>query len=568
MMCKQAMCSAIAFSFPTQSNTLALMAVLCGIMVTGCAHQKNIKDPLEERLQAAERAIEKTIPSVLTATQENIPAPTLIAPVLSPPQLTEQPATYTVIVNDVPTKELLFAVARDANVNIEIDPAITGTVTLNAVNQTLAQILDRIANQNNLRYQINNRNVSIVVDTPFLKSYKIDYVNMGRDSSSTVSVATEIATAGGSVTKGASDSGNKSVTTVTNTSNNRFWETLIANIKNILGEGSTSDAGGSAAVIANPISGIINVRANSRQHLSIQSFIDEVMANAQRQVLIEATIAEVELSENFQMGVDWQRLSDAGGSGSNGPSIISSLIGNNLTTAPLFALSYNRDTPGGANLSATIKMLESFGKVRVLSSPKIMALNNQTALLKVVDEKVYFTVEMQYQAATTTSAPQTTFTSTIHTVPIGMVMSVTPQITAQGTITLNIRPTLTRITGFVADPAPKLWAASGQGGVNFDNLIPEIQVREMESLLQIPSGQTIVLGGLMQNKIVKNNSGVPVLSKLPFIGNAFKYRDDLITKTELVIFLRPVTVSNVAVVSLVSSPSLRPTNNASGMSAP
>ena len=123
-------------------------------------------------------------------------------------------------------------------------------------------------------------------------------------------------------------------------------------------------------------------------------------------------------------------------------------------------------------------------------------------------------------------------------------MSVTPQVNENGNVTLNIRPTITRVTGYVTDPAPRLIAASlGNNTTNFapfDNLIPEIQIREMESLLQVRSGQTVVLGGLMQNRQDKNKNGIPWLSTLPVIGNLFGVRDENHGKTELVVFLKPL----------------------------
>jgi len=183
-------------------------------------------------------------------------------------------------------------------------------------------------------------------------------------------------------------------------------------------------------------------------------------------------------------------------------------------------------------------MLQQFGDTKVLSSPKIMALNNQTALLKVVNEKVFFTVELDVREATADIPERRTFTSQLHTVPVGLVMSVTPQISDGGFVSINIRPTISRITGFAIDPAPRL------AGADFDNLIPEIQVREIESLLQVLDGRTVVLGGLMQNEQVSAKDGVPGLSRIPGVGKLFSYTRDNMIKTELVIFLKPTIVKN------------------------
>ncbi len=484
-----------------------------------------------------------------------IPKAVTAAPVLPPPQSALPVETFTVVASDVPIKELLFELVRDNRLNVDIHPDIKGTVTINAVNQTLPQIMDRIARQVDLRYQLDGQNLMISPDIPYWRTYTVDYVNMARDSISEVSVATKISTAGGTVKgSGSNDFGNISTTTVKSDSSNHFWKNIKKNLQQILGLAAAdgSGAGGAAGteenigggsesdesdellsvVITNPASGVVTVRASHNDHKQVQHFLDQVVTSALRQVLIEMTIVEVELGDHYQAGIDWQSLANG-----DGFSWISSLTGTNLSSQPFFSLGYS-DTSSSSTVSTTLRMLESFGDVKVISSPKIMALNNQTALLKVVDEKVYFTVDVEIQDATTTTAERRTYTSSIHTVPVGMMMNVTPQITQGGNVTLNIRPTISRITGYVVDPAAAL------ANLGVDNLIPEIQIRELESLLQVSDGQMVVMGGLMQNKVNKNSAGVPVLSSLPLIGNLFSYRDDEFTKTELVIFLRPTVIKS------------------------
>jgi len=496
------------------SSTYAVLLVL--VLLPGCS----ATNPPTQSPAHLSRASEPT---------GEIPAPVQQTPFLPQPKLSAPPETYTVTVSDVSVKELLFALARDAKLNLDIHPNVSGTVTLNAVKQTLPQILSRIAEQISLRYEVIGPNLVISPDLPHVRTYKVDYLNMTRETKSNVSVATEIATTGGSVKAGGSGgAGNKSNTEVNITSNNNFWELLEKNVAAILG-------GGENLVITNPLSGVISVRATSRQHEQIQAFLDRILSNVQRQVLIEATIVEVELNNRYQSGVDWSLVSQ-----SNGVSASSALVGGNLASPPSFLLSYNKAAGSFDKVFAALHMLETFGNVKVLSSPKIMALNNQTALLKVVDEKVYFTTSLEIKEATTNSPERRTYTSEIHTVPVGLVMSVTSQITDDDRVTINVRPTISRITGYVIDPAQRL------AGSGFDNLIPEIQIREMESLLKIDSNQIAVLGGLMQNKVSKSSAGIPLLSSLPWIGHLFSYKDDELTKTELVIFLRPTVMRNAS----------------------
>ncbi|MEW5944531.1 MAG: pilus (MSHA type) biogenesis protein MshL, partial [Pseudomonadota bacterium] len=286
-------------------------------------------------------------------------------------------------------------------------------------------------------------------------------------------------------------------------------------------------------VIVNPVVGSVTVLATERQHELVQQYLDGVMQAAQRQVLIEATIVEVALSDKYKAGVDWSRLASGAGF-----TINQQLLAGNLGTPPNITIGYANATSAVGNVSATLSLLESFGNIRVLSSPKLMALNNQTALLKVVNNVVYFSIEAQ--TSTTQGVATTTFNTTPHTIPVGVVMAVTPQINDNSMVTLTVRPTISRVVGFKNDPNPNL----GTGATRINNPVPEVQVREMESVLQVSSGQTVILGGLMQDDVTRNRDAVPGLGGLPAVGDAFSYRDESATKTELVIFLRPTSIAN------------------------
>lgn len=290
-------------------------------------------------------------------------------------------------------------------------------------------------------------------------------------------------------------------------------------------------------VAVNPVAGTVTVLGTSRQQELVQQYLDRVMQSAQRQVLIEATIVEVTLKDQYRAGIDWSKALQ----GATGWTINTVGAGTNAlagTLSPFIQATYTKT--GSNGFSAAIDLLESFGKTKVLSSPKLMALNNQTALLKVVDNLVYFSVQSQQGALSSTGSvlQPATFTTTAHTVPIGVVMSVLPQINENGMVSLTVRPTISRKVGSVDDPNPDLEKA----GVK--NSIPVIQVREMESLLQVRSGQTVVLGGLIQDDSNNARDGVPGLSRPEGIGALFGQHERLNSQTELVIFLRPTVVSN------------------------
>lgn len=481
-----------------------------------------------------------------------IPEPVIQAPILPQPEQRPNLETYTVIVNQVPVRELLFSMARDAKLNIDIDNNIKGKVTMNAIDQTLPQILERLVRQTNISYRLQDESLFVMEDKPYLYLYDVDYLNMSRISKGIVEVSTEISSTGaGADVSGGGGSGrrggNNSSSVVTNMSSNRFWQTLAVNISSILGEelkSSTKPGSGDAIktsvnIIINRESGTLGVRATSRQHKQVSEFLDRVSSSAQRQVLIEATLAEVQLSDHYQAGIDWALLGGITPAGFT-KGATQSLLGGNLGSTPFFSLNL-AGTPGGNDLTATLKALETFGDVKVLSSPKIMALNNQTAMLKVVDNEVYFSVEVT--PGTTNSAGITTdpvIDTDINTIPVGFVMSVMPYIDKNDVVTLHVRPTISRIISFVKDPNPALAAAGAISEV------PVIQVREVETVLKVNSGDTAVIGGLMQDQIIKNKTGVPFLSSIPFLGALFSYTDEEYIKSELVIFIRPVVIHDAS----------------------
>ncbi len=474
---------------------------------------------------AAAGHVNQPVPEVELSTID-IPPVVEQVPIIAVPEPAEKLQTFTVVATNLPANELLFALARDARINLDIDPSINSKVSINAIDQTLPQILKRISRQVSLRYYLDGPNLIVEQDRPFIRNYKIDYLNMARTTNSSVEVATQIASTGTSG-GGGSGGGSNSSTSVINVAENNFWKTLEENIALL-----ASASGQAGTVISNREAGIISVRTTAAAHEDIQRFVDQVLSSARKQVLIEATVVEVTLNDDFQAGVDWSRIATG-----DGWSVQQSLLGGTLGTTPFLSATY-ADTNASRSVTAAIKALDSFGDVSVMSSPKIMALNNQTSILKVVDNRVYFSIEAQ--TTTTQGVIDTTFTTTINTVPVGFVMSVTPFISNNGEVILNIRPTISRILQFVNDPNPELAAA----GVT--NPVPEIQVREMESVLRVTDGQTAVIGGLMQDSANKTSEGLPGLHDMPGVGLLFGTKARLLDKTELVIFLRPRIINDAS----------------------
>lgn len=483
--------------------------------------------------------------------KEAIPQPVKQVPALPRPGKREKLETYTVVVNQVPIRELLFSMARDADLNLDIDSDITGKITMNAIDQTLPKILDRIESQSDIVYFLEDGTLKVRADKPYVHVYSVDYLNISRASGGDVSISTEIGATGTNTqsTGGGSSSGggdNKASSKIENKSVNEFWQSLTRNIGAVLNQGMILGDGvkgqSGTNVIVNRESGIIAVRATGKRHKLVKRFIDKVVGSAQRQVLIEATIAEVQLSDNYQAGIDWAVVSETatvGGSTVLTKGGLQNVIGGSLGSSPFFQLATS-GTINGNPLNVTLKALETFGDVKVLSSPKVMTLNNQTAILKVVDNEVYFSIDVNVVPGNTNTNSTTTVDTTVQTVPVGIVMAVTPFIDGSEAVTLNIRPTISRIIAYVDDPNPLL----AEAGVV--SQIPVIQVREIETMLKVDDSKTAVIGGLMQDQINKENRGVPILSSIPLLGALFSYTEEKYVKSELVIFIRPVVIENAS----------------------
>ena len=507
-----------------------------------------------------------------------IPPPVQIAPVLPEPRPAVPPETYSVVVNNVGAQDLLFALARDAKLNIDIHPGISGNVTLNAVEQTLPQLLERISRQVSMRYELHGANLLVLPDAPFLRAYEVDFVSASRNVKMQSQASTQFGAAGAAGGAGGAGGGQGtgSTATIDIASNNQLWDTLVQNIRDILGEsagaaGTAKPAAGAGAaqgptdVIGNRESGVLYVRATSRQHERVQTFLDSVLSNVRRQVLIEATVAEVQLSNEYQRGIDWQRLrTGAGAVGTagfgTGQSGVEFSQSSQSTPAAIDTTAF---ILGGANVSrnfnAAIRLLESFGDVRVLSSPKVSVLNNQTALLRVTRDIVYFTITPSTQPITIagggsgTTNIQQSFTTTPNVAAEGFMMSVLPQISDTETIILNVRPTIRRRVDDATDPNPALTTP---------NLIPVFETRELDSMLRIQSGQTAVLGGLMQDSVESVEDTIPLINRIPFFGKLFAQERKVTRKTELVIFLRATVVRDASVEGdYASFRNLLPTEN-------
>lgn len=473
----------------------------------------------------------------------------------SEPKKHDQPV-YSVSAINVPAAELLYRLSVNAHKQLNLSSQVNGKVTINATNQPLNEILERISLQVGAVCKIKGDTISIFKDMPYWHSYKLDYVNVSKKVEDSTVMKMSVGNIGQNTKASRKESSEFRMRV---TSNNQFWHNLYQDIlaiaylpKNkrllkhlkqtkdkqrlpkemapsvkarkppVYKERVAKDR--FQPVVVNPEAGLISVYTNHKNQAKVKRYLEMVMHRVSKQVLIEATVVEVELNDQYQAGIDWKAVGE-------NISADQSLIGLNLSKSPYFSVNIGK---GNFNL----KMLQQFGNTKVLSSPKIMAMNNQSAMLKVVKNQVYFTVRVNREAGTTTNPATTTTQTTVHTVPVGFMMNMTPFISDDNKVSINIRPTLSRIVSYVNDPNPDLAKES------ISSQIPVIQEREMDSILKLRDRQTAIIGGLIQNTHSNERVEVPILSSIPGLGNLFSYRNDVVKKTELIIFIRPVIVKS------------------------
>jgi len=522
----------------------AAMAIFLAIMITGCAQMPQSRNS-GHISGSGHLMAEESREQVPDTSEEQVS--TLLSDPASP-RIQAPAPTYSLDVRLAPVEQVLTALARDQRFDLELHPGVEGVVSLSVFDRPLPELIESLCDQAALRCEFDGKRLTAMPDTPFLHAYRIDYVNLARDMNGTIATSTQIATNSSAVdAKGDSSAsgGNTSLTQITAKATNHFWETLENNIHALLkehersirkprceavhnrkpgtssGEATCGDGIGteeSTFVVSNREAGVLMVLASAGQHRRVAEFIDLVQGAARRQVMVEATIVEVTLADGYRQGIDWNRLS-----------------------TPIISINPRGTYDGGGmqpsiaylsnRLDVRLDWLETFGTVKVLSSPKLSVLNNQTAILKVVEEIVYFLVDASVTEYANSDREKVTATTKPQSVSVGLVMAITPQIGRDGAIILGVRPTISSISGFKDDPNPSLGS--------IPNRVPQIRTREMESVLRLADGETAVLGGLMEDKLDTDTGRIPLLGAIPLLGELFTRRENSVRRTELVIFLRP-----------------------------
>lgn len=541
---------------------------------------------------AAHRAAEKSGPVA--------ELPPEVAASLLPPLTLELPKAperrFDIDVREVDARTFFMSLLHDSAENIVVHPAVAGTLTLSLRNVTVADVLASVRDV--YGYDVRRGAAGWQVFPAALQSrmFNVNYINLNRDGRTETRVSSGQLRGGNGPlgssdsTGGGQDAGTPASSQIETTSSSKFWSELEQSLRLIVGvsvgAGSASVAGNSAAagssgpgvppmpgsstssvgtaasgdgsagraVVVNPHTGLVLVRGMPAELREVESFLQSLQASVTRQVLLEAKILEVELSDGFQTGINWAALGKPG----SGKSVVGGMTGggqffsqgsseirgqtgvlnpaalqqidNTLTSAfgGVFSVALNLN-----DFTAFIELLKTQGDVQVLSSPRISTMNNQKAVIKVGSDEFFVT---RVSSNNTTTGTTTTTTPEIELTPFfsGIALDVTPQIDAAGEVILHVRPAVSEVVD-----QTKTLTVFGQ-----EQRLPLAfsSMRESDSIVRAKNGQIIVIGGLMQDVQRDDQAGLPVLGDLPGIGHLFRHTRKSRRKSELVILLKPVVV--------------------------
>ncbi len=464
---------------------------------------------------------------------------------------TMQQTRLNISVYEADAREFFMGLVVDTEENMLVHPEVTGKISLDLKNVTIAQVLDAVQKLYGYDYKKNDMGYIIYPATLQTKTFKIDRLDLLRigNSNTSVSSGKQSGQSGsqgssyqptgnplassplgvgssGTASSGAqsANSSSSSVRTITRTD---FWQELKDSLNHMIAVDPQ------ATIDINQQSGIVIVRAKPMQLREVENFLSATQTQISRQVILEAKILEVTLNDSHQDGVNWESIVREG---INKAPLLTGIGGvmNPSTFASVFTL-------GGSagDFRAFVELMETQGKTNVLSSPRISTLNNQTAIIKVGQDE-YFAYDIQTGNTGSTGA----IGSTIVTTPYpkldvffsGIALDVTPQIDDNEDITLHIHPSITQVK-----------EVSKTFGNNIGALpLALTTVRESDSIVKAKNGQIIVLGGLMQENDNENKQGITGLAAIPYIGNLFRINTGSTQKSELVILLKATFIGSDA----------------------
>ncbi|MDR3370379.1 secretin N-terminal domain-containing protein [Rhodoferax sp.] len=536
--------------------------VIAALAIGGCAAERPLRTP------SVSDAIRAEVPmpaAPVAAASAPVPAriaDALVEPAPPPVALPPEPR-IDLLVNNAPARDVFLAMVADTRYSMLMHPDVSGTLSVTLRGVTIAEALEAIRDVYGYDFKIDGRRITIFAPTLQTRIFTINYPNSQRSGNSDLRVSSGSEgrssgtsssgnTSGGGTTTGSIQAESSRVTTNSKTD---YWSELTNAVKGLVGPGE------GRSVVTSPQAGIMAVRAMPEELRQVSKFLKAAQISVQRQVMLEAKIVQVSLSDGYQSGIDWSALKNSGNSTGaigvlSGNSTSNTLISGVQSNLPGFVASTTGLLANGVALptagaglfglafategfQAVLGFLETRGDVQILSSPRIATLNNQKAVLKVGTDDFFVTgVTGGSNSAGTTTTNSTTTLPDITLTPFfsGISLDVTPQIDDGDTITLHVHPSVTTVTEKTRE------VDLGTVG-NYRFPLASSEVNESDTLVRIQDGKIVAIGGLMQMESNRSSSGLPGSSNTMFsslLGN----KANTGSKKELVVLIKPTIIRN------------------------
>lgn len=513
-----------------------LLLLLCGC--SSLPEDAGLDPAIREQFEVATRTLVEAREDVPQEIADRLLPP--VAEVLDAFDVSNE--RFDVAVRDAEAREFFLALVKDTPYNLVVHPDLAGTISLDLKSVTVDEVLDVVRELYGVDYRRTGNFIRVLPGGMRTEVYHLNYLNLRRKGGSEIQVsAGQVTNAGPSGQGTGQVRGNNNGpgagaqqgtsglvgTRITTETDSNFWGQMVETLRLIVG------VEGERAVVATPDAGMIVVRAMPQEHLAVQDYLLRTELIMQRQVILEAKILEVILDEGNEQGVDWAAISE----------LSDQLAPGGLPTKFLSASQkgqrvQNADMQGvfttaleANDFQLFIELLETQGNVQVLSSPRIATVNNQKAVIKVGSDEFFVTEIRVDQSNNVNSADRTNTDVELTPFFSGIALDVTPQISENGRIILHVHPSISEV-----EDQTKVVSLGDR-----DLTLPLAfsTIRETDSIIGANMGQVVVIGGLIRNVRTRETAGVPVLGRLPVLGNAFRQSSARETRSELVILIRP-----------------------------
>lgn len=491
----------------SQTN-LTLLIFLAAI--AGCATQPAEVDiaPLDF---TAELAADRAAAAAAPASPTPIQTPDLLTEdLLSLQPLTELEPRINISVQNRPAQLFFADLGASQGINMVVDPGVDELISLTMRDVTLTDVIAALEHLYGFELQATGYGYRVIPNQLATRVYRLNYLNLERSGSAQTTI-------------GGDDTNMVTTSFAANgTDGSSFWVGISDSIKGFIAPQDEV----AEPVVINTQTGLLVVHATTAEHMKIAQFLRDAELIMQKQVIIEAKIVEVVLDHQYRSGINWSIFNSSLADSDNSP--ILNLNANDLTGVDnlggVFNLSVALD-----NFTTMLQLLDYQGDVKVLSSPRVATVNNQKAVIKVGTEE-YFAIG----ASVTDSSDDSDSSNNVVELQqffSGIALDVTPQIADDDSVTLHVRPTVTRVSetfkNIIID------------GQTYSLPLAYSNIRESDSIIRAQSGQIIVIGGLLQQTQDADTSGLPMLNRLPFVRGLFSQDSEVQQKSELVILLKP-----------------------------